>query len=76
MMESHQTSQGGSGAVKSYDRSATITIDEKGYARVMINDNLGYSLGDRIPLWSEVEGRLIGELEVRPGPIRNGHTII
>ena len=62
--------------VKEYNISATVTIDINGYARVIIHDRLGHNVGDRIPLWSVTAGKVIGEMTVELGTIKNGHTII
>jgi hypothetical protein len=59
-----------------FEVSATVTIDERGVARVVIHSQLGRSLGDSIPLWSVTEDRQIGKMTISSGVIKNGHTII
>lgn len=59
-----------------FDVAATVTIDDRGYARVVLHDPLGHAPGDRIPLWSVAEGRPIGALTVSTGVIRNGQSLI
>jgi hypothetical protein len=59
-----------------YDVPATVTIDDQGYARIIIHSNLGRSIGDSIPLWSVTQNKQIGEITIGPGTIRNGHAII
>ena len=59
-----------------FDVTASVTVDDRGYARVVIHDPLGRLPGDRIPLWSVAEDRLIGDLTVGTGVIKNGHATV
>ncbi len=59
-----------------YDVSATVTIDDQGLARIVINSNLGRAVGDHIPLWSMTDQKQIGQISIGSGFIRNGHGII